>query len=435
MRALRFRLYPNHAQAERMLRMVEVGRQTWNDALAYRKHRWEESRQSTSYNLQAWILSGERANNSDCAILYSQAGQDILRRLDKAFKAFFEHRARYPRFKRFSESGSFTYPQAYRGSVKPDVKRKRLFLSKIGNVRIVFHRPLPSAARIKTCTITREPSGCWFASLVYEEMVPLQNLRASASWSLTVSSSPIGVDLGLKSLVATSDGEKINHPRFLRKAERRLKHLQKEFGRKKNSMNRRKARRRLAVQHSRVANRRRDFNHKLSTRLVREHRFVSFEDLRVRDMTRNHKLAKSIQDAGWGKLVAFAEYKAPTWGSIVVRVPAAYSTQECVFCGMFTRVSLNNREFACHGCNRLLDHDINAANIVLKRGIAKVGQDVPELKPVEAMPLSPQTTGATSMSIEAGTICSDLIQEELESHDQGHGRMSHTIDADFSLLR
>ncbi|HKT21741.1 MAG TPA: helix-turn-helix domain-containing protein, partial [Nitrososphaerales archaeon] len=114
MKALRFRLYPNHAQEERMLEMVEAGRRLWNDALAYRNHRWEQRRQSTSYNLQAWILSGERANNPNRAILHSQAEQDILRRLDKAFKAFFEHRAQRPRFKRFSESGSFSYPQAYR---------------------------------------------------------------------------------------------------------------------------------------------------------------------------------------------------------------------------------------------------------------------------------------------------------------------------------
>jgi putative transposase len=428
LRALRFRLYPNHAQEERMLKMIEAGRWLWNDALAYRNHRWEQSRQSTSYNLQAWILSGERATSSDCAILHSQAEQDVLRRLDKAFKAFFEHRAQRPRFKRFSESGSFTYPQAYRGSAKPDVKRKRLFLSKIGNVRVVFHRSLPSVARIKTCTITREPSGHWFASLVYEELVPLQDL-VLAPRTLAASSSPIGVDLGLKSLIVTSGGEKIEHPRFLRRAERRLKHLQKGFSRKKNSINRRKAQRRLAAQHSRIADLRRDFNHKLSTRLVREHWFVAFEDLRVKNMIRNHKLTKSIQDAGWGQLVTFAEYKAQAWGSMVVRVPAAFSTQECAFCGMRNNVSLGTRTFACHGCNRWLDRDMNAANIVLKRGIAKVGQDVPKLKPVEVTPLLLQTTGATSVALEAGTTCSDPIREGLEFHGSSHGRTPHTKSA------
>lgn len=409
-----------------MLEMVEAGRRLWNDALAYRNHRWEQRRQSTSYNLQAWILSGERANNPNRAILHSQAEQDILRRLDKAFKAFFEHRAQWPRFKRFSESGSFSYPQAYRGSVKPDVKRKRLFLSKIGNVRVVFHRPLLSVARIKTCTVTREPSGRWFASLVYEELVPLQNLEAPALRSLAASSAPIGVDLGLKSLIVTSSGEKIGHPRFLRRAERRLKHLQKGLRRKKDSINRKKARRRLAVQHSRIANQRRDFNHKLSTRLVCEHGFIAFEDLRIRNMVRNHRLAKSIQDAGWGQLINFAEYKARARGSTVVRVPAAYSTQECLFCGTLNPVSLHVREFACRGCNRWLDRDVNAANIVLKRGIVKVGQDMPKLKPVEATPLLLQTTGATSVAIEAGTTRSVPMREGLESHGSGHGRMSHT---------
>jgi putative transposase len=142
--------------------------------------------------------------------LYSQAGQDVLRRLDRAFNSFFAHRARYPRFKKLPKSGSFTYPQAYHGSVKPDVVRKRLFLSKVGNVRVVFHRPLPKDSELKTCTIVREPDGKWFASLVLEDMVPLQNIQVPAEFV----KAPVGVDLGLIALLATSDGEKVEHPRF-----------------------------------------------------------------------------------------------------------------------------------------------------------------------------------------------------------------------------
>jgi len=120
--------------------MVEAGRQLWNDALAHRKWLWEEKRLSTSYRQQCWILTAERKTNLLLGELYSQAGQEILHRLDRAFEAFFEHRAGYPRFKRFSQSGSFTYPQAYKGSAKPDMVRRRLFLSKVGNVKTVFHR-------------------------------------------------------------------------------------------------------------------------------------------------------------------------------------------------------------------------------------------------------------------------------------------------------
>ena len=151
--AFRFRLYPNRRQERRLLGMVEAGRRLWNDALAHRKWRWEEQRFSTSYSQQCWILTAERKADPLLAELHSQSGQEILHRLDRAFEAFFEHRSRCPRFKKFPASGSSTYPQAYNGSVNLDVPRKRLFLSKAGNVKAVFHRPLPRDSWLKTCTM------------------------------------------------------------------------------------------------------------------------------------------------------------------------------------------------------------------------------------------------------------------------------------------
>jgi putative transposase len=406
--AFRFRLYPSLGQEARMLGAIEASRRLWNVALEHRKTRWENEHQSTSYNLQASILTFERKEDMLLDALYSQIGQDVLRRLDRAFKSFFSGRARYPRFKKFSESGSFTYPQAYNGSAKPDVARKRLFLSKIGNVRTVFHRPPPKYSLLKTCTVIREPDGKWFASLVFEECVRLQNID-NAKRAIT---SPIGIDLGLVSLVTTSDDEKLEHPRFLGRAEKRLKHAQRSFSRKKkNSKNYFKARRRVASVYSRVRRQRLDYNHKLSTRLVRGHSFIAFEDLRVSNMIRNRVLAKSIGDAAWGQLVRLAEYKALKAGSRVVRVPAAYSTQECYHCGALNEIDLDTREFVCIGCGHLLRRDYNAARVVLKRGLAiaglttvKVGQDLPELKPAETRPLSVQTTGGASQVIETGTI-------------------------------
>src|SRR5437899_4791759 len=166
----RFRLYPNRKQEQKMLTMVEAGRRLWNEALAHRKWRWEKKRLSTSYSHQCWILTAERRVDQSFRELYSQAGQDILHRLDRAFEAFFEHRAGYPRFKKFSQAGSFTYPQAYNESVKPDVLRRRLFLSRVGNVKVVFHRGMPTIphGKLKTCTVVREPNGEWYASLVYD---------------------------------------------------------------------------------------------------------------------------------------------------------------------------------------------------------------------------------------------------------------------------
>jgi putative transposase len=387
---------------------LEVSRHLWNNALAHRKARWENERQSTSYNLQASILTFERERDIPLSEIYSQVGQDILRRLDRAFKSFLAHRTRYPQFKKFCESGSFTYPQGYNGSVRLEIGRKRLFLSKIGNVKTIFHRALPRDARLKTCTVIREPDGKWFASLVFEEVVPLQNIERT---SIAVARTPIGVDLGLLSLVTISNGERVEHPHLLRKAEKRLKHLQRLVSRKKKgSKNRFKARRRVASQHAKVKRQRLDFNHKLSTRLVREHDFIAFEDLKIKNMGKNRKLAKSIYDAAWGQLVKLTEYKTLRAGSRTVRVPAAYSTQECYYCGTLNKIDLRVRVFVCVGCGITLWRDFNAASVVLKRGLAmagltaaKVGQDMPELKPVEMEPLLIQTSGGVSSVCEAGT--------------------------------
>ncbi len=381
-----------------MLHTIETTRHLWNDALAHRKTKWESERMSTSYNMQASILTLQRDQNTELSTLHSQVGQDVLRRLDKAFRSFFAHRARYPRFKKRTIAGSFTYPQCYNGSVRPDTFRRRLYLSKIGNVKTVFHRPLPRDALLKTCTVTRETDGNWFASLVFEDVVPLQNVVSKFV-------SPVGVDLGLRSLIVTSDGVEVEHPRFLRKAEKTLKRLQRSFSHKeKGSKNRFKARQRVASQYAKVRRQRRDFNHKLSTTLVRRHDLVAFEDLRIGNMVKNHSLAKSIQDAGWGQLVKLTEYKAFSQGKRVVRVDPAYSTQECFYCGALNKVSLDVREFDCVGCGRHLRRDHNASSIVLKRGLAKVGQDMPELKPVETRPLLVATTRGASQVEEAGTI-------------------------------
>ena len=396
--AFRFRLYPNRKQERKLLRMIEAGRRLWNDALAHRKQRWEERRLSTSYSQQCLILTAERQGDLLLGELYSQAGQEIIKRLDNAFKAFFEHRAGYPRFKKFSSSGSFTYPQAYNGSVKPDAIRRRLFLSKVGNVKAVFHRRMPPHGKPKTCTVVREPNGKWHVSLVYED-------DEEIAQPSTKPASPVGIDLGLKSLIATTEGVKIPHPQFLKKAEGRLNRLQRSFSRtRKGSENRVHARLLVAVQHAKVANQRADFNHKLCAELVGRHDLIAFEDLRVRNMVRNHALAKSITDAGWGQLRRFTERKVARSARLVVRVPPEYSTQECSFCGALNQVPLSVRVFDCRGCKKMLDRDFNAAWIVLKRGLAQVGLDRPELKPVETGPLLVPTTGRASPVGEAGTI-------------------------------
>jgi putative transposase len=421
--ARRYRIYPTKSQEKILFRMTEAARRLWNDALEHRRRVWENERRSVTYSEQAWILTGERQVDLELGLLYSQSAQDILRRLDKAVKAYFNGLSEYPRFKPANIGSSFTYPQAYNGSV--NINEKTIGLSKVGTVPVVVHREAPPNSRLKTCTVIHEMSDNWYVSLAYE-------VDASIPKAVTISS-PVGVDLGLKSLVATTDGVKIPHPNFLRRTERRLVRLQRSVSRKqKGSKNRTKARHLLAACYAKTARQRKDFNHKLTTNLVRRHDAIFFEDLRIANMSKNHSLAKSIQDAGWGQILSFAKYKEGRAGGVFETVQSAYSTQECVFCGTLNPVTLSIREFDCIGCGRRLDRDLNAAWIVLKRGIAKVGQDMPKLTPVEIRPPPSELISGACPVDEAGTTCGGIHARgtpPLESHDSGRGRMSLTDPA------
>jgi len=202
--AFKFRLYPDRKQERRMIEIVDSCRRLWNMAIEDRKARWQEERRATTYWQQCLTLTAEINESPSIRSMYAQTFQDVLRRVDRAYKKFFRGDGKFPIFRKHREWGSFTYPQAYNGSVKLDLQRRRLFLSKIGAVRVVAHRPVPLGTRLKTCTVKREPDGKWFACLVHEESVPLSDICIPSSWR-----SPLGIDLGLKSLITTSDGEKV----------------------------------------------------------------------------------------------------------------------------------------------------------------------------------------------------------------------------------
>ena len=392
----RFRLYPDLEQEKRMLYIIETCRRLWNDALSHRKSRWEKERAPTSYSMQQWILTGERKRYPELRELYSQVAQDVLHRLDNAFQSFFDHMSKYPRFKPLRQYGSFTYPQAYNGSVF--LAGGKVHFSKVGDIPILVHRQVPVDGRLKICTVRREACGEWYAVLVYETDEPAPEQKE-------VFESPVGIDLGLNSLITTTDGLKIEPPEFLRKSEKRLKRLQRRLSRKKKgSKNREKARHLVAVQHAKVRRQRMDFNHKLSAAIVAKHDFVAMEDLRIRNMVRDHSLAKSIHDASWYQLKTFIDYKERRMGGLMQPVEPAYTSQDCFFCGARNDVTLDMRTFVCTGCGRALDRDFNASWKVLQRGLREIGQDMPEYTPVEIGPPPFQPTGLASLVEEAGTF-------------------------------
>jgi putative transposase len=396
----RFRLYPGPEQEKRMLRILETCRRLWNDALSHRKSRWEKEGASTSYSMQQWILTGERKRDPELRELYSQVAQDVLHRLDNAFQSFFAHMSKYPRFKRFREEGSFTYPQAYNGSVFLD--GGRIHFSKVGDIPIVVHRQVPAGGRLKICTARREACGEWYAVLVYETDEPAPEQKE-------IFESPVGIDVGLNSLITTTDGLKVEPPEFLRKSEKRLKRLQRRLSRKKKgSRNREKARHLVAVQHAKVRRQRENFNHVLSAAIVAEHDFVAMEDLRIRNMVKNRYLARSIHDAAWYQLKTFIDYKERRVGGLMQPVEPAYTSQDCFFCGARNDVAPGVRTFVCTGCGRTLDRDFNASWKVLQRGLQEVGQDMPEYTPVEIGPPPSQPTGLASLVAEAGTVRGEL---------------------------
>ncbi len=330
------------------------------------------------------------------AELYSQSAQDILRRLDLAYKAFFNGIAKKPKFHKFRNEGSFVYPQAYNGSVVLGEKTVRL--SKVGEVPIVVHREIPKDGRLDICCIRKEACGEWYAILTYETSQPLVN-------SKEVFDSPLGIDLGLKSIITTTEGQKVEPPHFYRKSQGRLRRLQRQLARRqKGSKNREKARQLVAIQHAKVRRQREHFNNVLSCRIVKDHDLVVMEDLRIRNMVRNHRLAKSISDAGWGQLKVMVDYKEKKIGGRMLPIDPAGTTSECFFCGTKNDVDLSMREFDCSGCGRHLERDFHSSWRILKEGLSQIGQGMPEYTRVEMASLPTQPNWAANVVEEAGTI-------------------------------
>lgn len=272
--------------------------------------------------------------------------------MDTAYQNFFAGRARYPRFKSKHHTQSIRYPQRFK------LHGNRIYLPKVGWVKVVRHRALEG--QMKNCTVSKTKSGKYFVAIQCELELDDPAPRPGA----------VGIDLGLSAFLTTSDGERVAPPKYLRRAERRLRLRQRRLSRKiKGSRNRAKARQRVAVQHERVANQRRDFHHKLSHDLVSRFGHLAFEDLHIRGLLQNHRLAKSIQDAGWSQFVQFCEYKAAWTGGTVAKVERFYpSSKTCSVCGAVKdALALAEREWLCVGCGTTHERDQNAARNLLHR--------------------------------------------------------------------
>jgi putative transposase len=363
-RGFKYRFYPTAEQSDQLNRTFGCVRLVYNRALEARTRAWAIDRSRTTYvQSSAWLTEWKRAD--DLSFLNEVSSvplQQALRHLQGAFAAFWNKRSRYPRFKskRKSRASAEYTRSAFRW------RDGQLTLAKMdAPLAIAWSRPLPEGAEPSTVTVSRDVAGRWFVSLLVEDatVVPLPPTTAA-----------VGVDAGITSLVTFSNGEKVVNPRHERADRRTLAKAQRNLSRKeKGSANRAKTRAKVARIHARIADRRRDHLHKLTTRLVRENQTVVIEDLSVRNMLCNHRLARAISDAAWSELRSMLEYKAAWYGRTVVAVDRWYpSSKTCSTCGRINpTMPLATRSWTCPGCGTTHDRDVNAARNILAAGLAE----------------------------------------------------------------
>ncbi|MFC9854692.1 RNA-guided endonuclease InsQ/TnpB family protein [Streptomyces prasinus] len=359
-RAFKYRFHPTDVQAAELSRTFGCVRKVYNLALAARTEAWARQERvnynQTSALLTAWKKTEELAYLNEVS---SVPLQQCLRHLQMAFTGFFGKRAKYPRFKskkKSRKSAEYT-TSGFR------YRNGRLTLAKMTEpLDIVWSRPLPKGAQPSTATVSQDAAGRWFVSLLCED---------STVRPLPATDTAVGIDVGLDHLLTLSTGEKITNPRHERRDRARLARAQRELSRKaKGSANREKARRKVARIHARIADRRRDVLHKLTTRLVRENQTLVIEDLAVRNMVRNRNLARAISDAAWSQFRSMLEYKAAWYGRDVVAVDRFFpSSRLCSHCGALQdRLPLQVRTWTCD-CGATHDRDVNAAQNLLAVGL------------------------------------------------------------------
>jgi putative transposase len=359
------RAYPTPEQAAVLNRTFGCVRLVWNKVLTWRRDRYHTRRVTTSYAETDRYLT-ELKRDPDLEFLSEVSSvplQQTLRHQHTAFVNFFAGRARYPRYKSRQRKQSATYTRsAFRW------REGRLYLAKMMGVQleVVWSWPDVDPASIEptSVTVSREPSGRWYVSLAVEAPDPQQ---APATGAV------VGVDLGVKDFAVTSDGEKIANVRRLARRERNLVRYQRRMARKQpGSNNRAKTQAKIARAHRKVAASRADFLHKTSARLVRDHDVIVIEDLAVRNMVRNRRLAKAISDCGWGEFRRQLEYKAAKYGRYLIVIDRWYpSSKTCSACGhLLAELSLSTRAWCCPSCRTLHDRDINAAKNILAAGLA-----------------------------------------------------------------
>lgn len=368
-KTFRYRIFPNKAQTTILNQALGGCRWLYNHFLEQRKAAWESEKKNISRYDQSNLLKALKIEYPFLGDIFSQVLQNVSTRLDLAFRAFFRRvksgdKPGYPRFRGAYRYDSFTYPQSGFELLKTVVR-----LSKIGGVKIKLHRPIEGT--IKTCTIRRTPTGKWFITFVCDiDHKPVEQPIAPA----------IGIDMGLEHFLTTSDGERVENPRFFRKEEKVLAKSQRKLAaQKKASKARAKARKVVARIYERISNKRHDFAHQLSRKLVNKYNTICVEDLSINDMQKDNFrcLNKSISDAAWRMFLECLRYKAEYAESRCIQVNPAYTSRNCSRCGNRQKLKLSDRMYHCPCCGLSLQRDHNAAKNVFSLGMQTLDRALP----------------------------------------------------------
>ncbi len=362
-RAYKFRLYPNQAQSEMLEKHFGCARFVFNFGLEQKSKAYSERQEKLSCLALMNRLPKLKAELPWLSDVNAQSLQMALRNLDVAFSNFFKKNADYPTFKSRKGRQSFQCPQ----SCLVDFEKGVLHIPKVKSIRAKFHRQFNG--KVKTVTVSRTPTGKYFASLLVEQEGEEPSLAP-------VTDNTLGLDVGLKHFLITSDGEKVSNPKHLRRSVRKLGRIQHAFARQQKGSNRRQRRKKqLAKLHEKVASQRADFLHKVTHRLTRENQATTYaiEDLAVKNMVKNHCLARSISDASWGMVFQFLSYKAERAGKNILTIGRFEpSSKRCHVCGHINQsLTLKDREWDCPDCQAHHDRDINAAKNIKALALIK----------------------------------------------------------------
>ena len=354
----RFKLKPTKEQANAFTQWLGSCRYVYNLCLDYKKQLYTNYYISIRKNEMQKDFSAISKDVEWIGCVHSQTLQEVTDRVFKSYDGFFKKGKGFPKFAKRSHYRSFTFKQG----VKLQENTCVIQLPKIGKVK--YRKSQLVVGSIKTASVLKEADG-WYITLCCEVNIA----------PLTPKYNIVGIDVGIKSFSVTSDGVLTNNPKHLYKYQHQLRRTQRAVSRKKKgSNNRKKAIQKLANVHLKVRNTRKDFQHKLSTQFIRENQTIVVENLKIRNMVKNHKLAKSISDASWYQFIQMLEYKSKWYGRDFQKVAPNYTSQDCSVCGWRNaELQLTDREWTCTN-GHILDRDVNAAVNIRNKA---VGQTVP----------------------------------------------------------